>query len=169
MTTRILPRAAAFAASAAFALAAPPPAGAGVVRVEPAPRAPASATLEGCQTAASQRERAATFAGEMSAVPGSARMQMRIEVLERGAEESFFHAVAYPGLGAWLRAVPGVRNFKNLDRVTDLSAPADYRAAIRFRWLNARGRAIRSLELRTPVCRQTAPAGGEIAAARGGA
>ncbi len=114
----------------------------------------ATASVEQCVTADAQLERSATFVGEMTAVPGTARMMMRIDVLERSGEEIFFHAVAYPGLGTWLRAAPGVKTYKNLDRVTDLSAPASYRAAIRFRWLNAHGKTIKSLDLRTPRCEQ---------------
>jgi hypothetical protein len=120
---------------------------------------PASASLEDCSTAFAQPERSATFVGEMQAIPGSARMSMRIELLERGGSEPTFHPVTYPGLGAWLKASPGVKTYKNIDKVTDLAAPAVYRAAIRFRWLNARGRVIKFLDLRTPRCEQPLPEG----------
>jgi hypothetical protein len=40
--------------------------------------------------------------------------------------------------------------------VTNLTAPASYRAAVRFRWLNPRGRLIKALELRTATCAQPA-------------
>ena len=85
-------------------------------------------------------------------------MQMRIEVLERVPREALFRTVTYPGLGVWLRAAPGVKTFRNLDRVTDLSAPAFYRAAVHFRWLNARGHVMRSMDLRTPPCQEPASA-----------
>jgi hypothetical protein len=128
-------------------------------------KASASATLEQCVTAVAQSERSATFVGEMTAVPGTARMQMRIEVLEKMPREAAFHAIAYPGLGAWLRASAGVKTYKNFDKVTDLAAPAVYRASMHFRWLNARGRQIKSLELRTPRCQQpAAPASAPAAA-----
>jgi hypothetical protein len=119
-------------------------------------RPSATATLEQCVTAVEQPERSVTFVGEMTAVPGTARMLMRIEVLQRPPTETLFHPVTYPGIGQWLRAAPGVRTYKNLDRVTDLPAPALYRAAVHFRWLNARGRLIKSLELRTGRCDQPA-------------
>ncbi len=117
----------------------------------------ASATVEQCVTAVPQPERSATFVWEMTAVPGTARMQMRIEVLERAPREQFFHGVSYPGLGQWLRAAPGVKTYKNIDKVADLSAPAFYRAAVHFRWINARGRVIKSLELKTSHCEEPAP------------
>jgi hypothetical protein len=155
-----LATAAAPAAALALASGTQPAAAAGAGTDHTAAQAkpPAAALLEQCVTAVSQTERSATFTGEMTAVPGTARMQMRIEVLERPEHETVFHAVSYPGLGSWLRASPGVKTYRNLDRVTDLSAPAAYRAAIHFRWLNARGRVIKALELRTPRCEQPAAA-----------
>lgn len=137
-------------------VAASVPANAGVATHAPAQVKPlAAATLEGCQTAAVQAERSATFVGEMTAVPGTSRMLMRIDILERSGAETSFRTVAYPGLNDWLRAAPGVKTYKNLDRVTDLAAPAEYRASIRFRWLGAHGRLLKSSEERTPVCAQS--------------
>ncbi len=52
--------------------------------------------------------------------------------------------------------LPGVKSYSYLKEVTNLSAPAPYRAAVRFRWLNAKGKLIRAAELRTPRCLQTA-------------
>jgi hypothetical protein len=114
----------------------------------------ASANLEECVTAIAQAERSATFSGEMAAIAGSARMEMRIRVLERASGETVFHAISAPGLGVWRTAAPGVKVYKDLRQVTNLSAPAFYRGAISFRWLNARGRLIKTMELRTPRCEQ---------------
>jgi hypothetical protein len=113
-----------------------------------------SATLEQCMTSPEQTERAATFAGEMAALPGTAKMQMRIDVLERMPHELLYHEVVAAGLGVWRTAAPGVKTYKYLKEVTNLGAPAFYRAAVRFRWLNARGRVIRSLQMFTPKCEQ---------------
>jgi hypothetical protein len=115
------------------------------------PRQPASASLEQCITSVAQQERSATFIGEMTAVPGTVRMSMRIELLERAGHEANYHSVVSPGLGAWQRSSPGIKTLKSVDKVTDLAA-ASYRAAIHFRWLNARGHAIKTLELRSPRC-----------------
>ncbi len=122
------------------------------------PKPDATATLEQCLTTGAQAERSATFAGEMNAIPGSARMEMRIEVLERLPTETTFHAVLAPGLGVWRSAAAGVKVFRFLKQVTNLSAPAVYRGAVLFRWVGAKGRPIKNLELRTPRCAQTAPA-----------
>jgi hypothetical protein len=121
------------------------------------PRPSVSATLEQCVTAVSQPERSATFAGEMTAIAGSTHMEMRIDVLERLPGEALFHTVSAPGLGVWRGSAPGVKVYKYLKQVTNLSAPAFYRAAVRFRWLNARGRLMKAEELRTSRCEQPAP------------
>lgn len=116
----------------------------------------AAATLEQCVTTGPQAERSATFSGEMRLVPGATRMQMRIEVLVHTPGEVGFRPVSYPGLGAWRNASTGVRIYKNLSRVTNLSGPATYRADISFRWTNARGRTVRTLEALTPRCAEPA-------------
>jgi hypothetical protein len=116
----------------------------------------ASATLEQCVTAVVQAERSATFSGEMTAIPGTARMAMRIDVQERLPGEVLFHTVTAPGLGVWRTSDVKVKLYKYLKQVTDLSAPALYRASVHFRWLNARGHAIRRAERLTPRCDQPA-------------
>jgi hypothetical protein len=115
------------------------------------------ATLEQCVTAVEQAERSATFSGEMAAIAGSSHMEMRIDVIERMPGELLYHTVSAPGLGVWRAAAPGVKVYKYLKQVTNLSAPALYRAAVRFRWLNAKGRFLKATELRTAKCEQPAP------------
>jgi hypothetical protein len=128
-------------------------------------RPSASVALEQCVTAVVQTERSATFAGEMTSIAGSARMQMRIDLLERMPQDAAFHTVVAPGLGVWRFASPGVKVYKYLKQVTNLSAPAYYRAAVRFRWLNSKGKLIKALELRTPRCLQPAPPATAVAPA----
>jgi hypothetical protein len=118
----------------------------------------ATATLTECETAVEPAERSATFSGEMATLPGATKMEMRIDVLQRLPSEEAFRAVVAPGLGVWRSAAPGVKSFKYLKQVTNLAAPAVYRAAIRFRWLNAKGKLMKSLELRTPRCAELARA-----------
>ncbi len=122
-------------------------------------KAPVSATVEQCVTSPNPAERSVTFAGEMAAIPGAVKLEMRIEVLERLPREIAFHGVSSPGLGIWRTAAPGVKNYRDLSEITNLAAPASYRAAVRFRWLNAKGRLIRATELKTPRCEQPAGAG----------
>ena len=75
----------------------------------------------------------------MTAIPGTARMAMRIDVQERMPGEALFHTVSAPGLGVWRGSDPKVKVYKYLKQVTNLSSPASYRALVRFRWLNAKG------------------------------
>ena len=122
----------------------------------PAPIPLAAATLEQCDTAAQKSERSVTLAGEMSAIPDTAHMAIRIELQERLPEEAAFHTVRAPALGMWRESEPAVKAFKYLNKVANLSAPAVYRAAVRFRWLNAKGRPIKQLERHTAACVQPA-------------
>jgi hypothetical protein len=127
-----------------------------------------SATVEQCETALVQSERSATFAGEMTTVAGAARMEMRIDLLERTAEEVQYRTVSAPGLGVWRVSADGVKTYKSIQQVTNLSAPAFYRGAVRFRWLSAKGRVIKQEELRTPRCEQlSVPSTGAPSASSG--
>jgi len=114
----------------------------------------ASATLQQCLTADAQGERSAMFSGEMTAIPGSVHMAMRIDVEAQLSGEALFHSVTAPGLGVWRTADPGVRTYRYVNQVTNLSAPAFYRAVVRFRWLNAKGHVIKLVERQTPRCVQ---------------
>jgi hypothetical protein len=116
-----------------------------------------TATLEQCVTSVAQVERSVTFAGEMTAIPGTARMAMRIEVQESLPGEPFFHTVAAPGLGVWRDSDPKVKIYKYLKQVTNLSSPAAYRALVRFHWLGAKGHVIKRAEHITPHCEEPAP------------
>jgi hypothetical protein len=129
-----------------------------------------TATLEQCIASGAQSERSATFTGEMSAIPGAAKMSMRIDVEERTPGETEFHLLSAPGLGVWRAADPKVKVYKYLKQVTNLSSPASYRGLVRFRWINARGHVIKRAERLTTRCLQPAspmettapvPTGGE--------
>jgi hypothetical protein len=129
-----------------------------------------SATLEACVTSVVQAERSATFSGEMTAVAGTSRMSMRIDLEERAPEESEYHLVtaAGSGLGVWRPADPKVKVYKYVKQVSNLASPASYRALVRFRWLNAAGHVIKRAEHVTTRCLQpptpsetTAPSAGD--------
>jgi hypothetical protein len=115
---------------------------------------PVSATLEQCVTASSQAGRSTAFSGQMETMPGTRRMAMLIVVQERAAGEATFHTLSAPGLGAWRHSEVGVKIYKYVRQVTDLPAPAAFRAVIQFRWLDDQGRVIRRAVRRTPACRQ---------------
>ena len=85
-------------------------------------------------------------------------MAMRFELQERSPQEASFHEVTAPGLGGWRTADPGVKLFRYVKQVTNLSAPALYRAEVSFRWQGTRGRVIRRTTRLTASCTQPAPA-----------
>jgi hypothetical protein len=114
----------------------------------------ASATLGQCVTSVLPGERSATFSGEMTAISGSARMSMRIDIQERLPGAARFRTVSAPGLGVWRVSEPGVKTYRYVKQVTNLSAPAFYRALVGFRWITAKGRLIRHVERGTTVCGQ---------------
>jgi hypothetical protein len=156
-----LPARAAIAAAAACLLA--PGAGSAGAQGDalvPTPPAATSvtATLEQCLTSALQSERSATFTGEMTAIAGTAKMSMRIDLEERGPEDVEFHTVGAEGVGAWRSSEPKVKIYKYVRQVTNLSSPAAYRALVRFRWIGAKGRVIRRAERLTTGCVQPATA-----------
>ena len=82
-----------------------------------------SATLEECVTATVQEQRAVAFSAEMTAVPGTVRMAMRIDLEERATDEAEFHTVTASGLGVWRSSDPKVKVYKYLKQVTNVSAP----------------------------------------------
>ena len=116
----------------------------------------AAATLEQCATTGEQTDRSATFSAEMTAVTGTARMAMRIEVQERLPNEELFHTVSAPGLGVWRGSAPGVKIYQYVKQITNLSFPAGYRALVRFHWLNDKGYVIKRAERHTLECVQPA-------------
>lgn len=115
-----------------------------------------TATVEQCLTAPLQSERSATFVGEMISIPGTARMEINIGLLERVPGEGPYRFVSAPGLGGWRGSAVGVKTYTYIKQVTDLAAPAFYRGIVRFRWLNTRGRVIKAEEAHTPRCEQPA-------------
>jgi len=130
----------------------------GGTRQEPSWEAPAStgysATLEQCVTSAVATQRSVTFTGQMVATPGVQRMAMRIELLEHVPGEAGYHQVTAPGLGVWRGSEAGVRIYRYVKQITNLSAPAVYRAVVHFRWFGERGHVLKRAELRTARCSQ---------------
>jgi hypothetical protein len=113
-----------------------------------------SVTLEQCATSTVQAERSATFTAQMTATSATQRMGMRIELQQRLRGETEFHTVLAPGFGIWRASEPGVKIYKYVKQVTNLAAPAAYRAVVRFRWQGDKERVLKRAELHTPRCLQ---------------
>ena len=97
---------------------------------------PLRAKLVGVPERAGAVERTATFVGSMPAVAGTKRMWMRFDLFERVAPATDFAAVKAPKLGVWQKSAPGRASsgFVFTQRVQGLTAPASFRAQVRFRW-----------------------------------
>ena len=113
-----------------------------------------SATVEQCATSTVQAERSATFTAQMSATTDTGKMGVRFELQQRLRGESEFHTVLAPGLGVWHSSEAGVQIYKYVKQVTNLDAPAAYRAVVRFRWLSDKGRVLKHAESHTSRCVQ---------------
>lgn len=116
----------------------------------------ASVTIEQCATSPEQAERSATFTAQMTATNATQRMGMRIELQQRMRGASEFHTVLAPGFGVWHPSESGVKIYKYVKQVTNLTAPAAYRAVVRFRWLGEKGHVLKRAELHTSRCVQPA-------------
>jgi hypothetical protein len=114
-----------------------------------------SATLDQCVAAAAQAGRSMTFSGQMETMSGAHRMAVQIVVQERTPGEVAFRTLGAPGLDVWQRSEVGLKIYKDVRQVTNLPAPASFRAVVHFRWLDEKGDVIRRATRRTPVCRQT--------------
>jgi hypothetical protein len=125
----------------------------------PVPTPGYSATVEQCITSTVQSERSATFTAHMVAVDTTQRMQIKVQLQQRMHGESEYHTIVAPGLGMWHGSEPGVRIDNYVQQVTNLAAPASYRALVQFRWLSDKGHILKRAELHTAHCLQPTLAG----------
>jgi hypothetical protein len=121
-------------------LAAPPGA-------EAAPTAPAlGARLASCTHGG------ASFVGSMPALAGTERMEMRFELEAREPGEAWRPVVA-PTFRVWERSEPRRAGFVYEKRVERLDPGRQYRAVVRFRWLDRDDRLQRRARRVTGACR----------------
>jgi hypothetical protein len=114
---------------------------------------PTRGLLESCHSGETPDERYAVFAAQMASAKGSRRMLVRFDLQERSSSGKFVRLAA-PGLGVWRSSAPGVDIFRYRKQVTNLAAGSEYRALVRFRWLNAAGKTVSRALRRTATCRQ---------------
>lgn len=122
--------------------------------VAPAPTPALSAQVEQCVTAPASSGRSVTFTGQMETVQDAHRMAMQIVVEEHVPGESGFHVLGDAGSSGWQRSEVGVKIYRYVRQVTNLPAPAVFRALIRYRWTDEAGHVVRTDERHTPVCRE---------------
>ena len=124
-----------------------------------AQRPPLFAKVTSCTTGFDPTDRAAVFTGSMPAIAGARRMWMRFDLYQRkaGTGAQGWRHVSLPKFGVWQKSHRGVPGFIYDKRVQGLTAPASYRAVVRFRWYSASGRLVRSRRRTTGVCKQPDP------------
>ena len=117
---------------------------------------PLRAKLSACQSGPAAIDRTATFVGSMPAIAGTKRMWMRFDLFARVAPSTGFAAVKAPKLGVWQKSAPGrvSSGFVFTQRVQGLTAPAWFRAQVRFRWYAKGGRLLRSATRTSAICKQ---------------
>src|SRR4051795_2459187 len=123
-----------------------------------ADRPPLRARLVTCATGPAAADRYAVFTGSMPAIPGAVRMEMRFDLLQRHSGTLGYARVPLPKWGQWEHTERrGIAGFIFTKRVEQLSAPATYRAAVRFRWLDGDGTVVRTARRTSAPCRQGDP------------
>ena len=137
----------AIAVIVAAALAAPAAAGA---------KAPASVHLKSCSTGTHARDRKATFKSWMHAVPGTARMAVRFTLVARRSGSGSQPVEAPSALTDWHRSHVDVTKYVYSQTVKHLARGSAYRMIVRFKWLDASGKAIKRAKRTSKECRQGA-------------
>jgi hypothetical protein len=102
-------------------------------------------------------DRAATFYARMDTIPGTAKMQMRFQLLERLGRDEPWSRLDVPALRLWHTSQPGVKRFGWKQTVDALRVGGAYRARVQYRWLSSSGAVVDSVARDTPVCRGPLP------------
>jgi hypothetical protein len=142
-------RVAAISALAVAALAAAAPAHAELA----ATLGGARAVLATCHRDTEQGDRFMTVIATMRTQPGAERLGIRFDLLQKLPGDRYRHLRA-PGLGVWSLSDAGRPAYRYVKRIENLAAPARYRAVVRFRWYDDRGRTLREARRVTRSCRQ---------------
>lgn len=126
-----------------------------VLAAAPASAAPSVTTkLLECESSLDQVARTMVVEGRMRTLPGARRLQMRFELQTRLTKRVRWSRVPVPGFGAYSTADPAPRRYVFDKRIEGLSAPAEYRMVVRFRWLGADGDTLETARRFSPACGQ---------------
>ena len=111
------------------------------------------AVLSTCHRAVEQGDRFMTVVAAMRTQPGAERLGIRFDLLQKLPRDRYRHLKA-PGLGVWNVSDARRPAYRYVKRIENLAAPASYRAVVRFRWYDDRGRTLRHVRRVTRSCRQ---------------
>jgi archaellum component FlaF (FlaF/FlaG flagellin family) len=93
------------------------------------------------------------YSAHMRSVPGTARMALRIRLLEKYGDGDF-QRVSAEGLDIWRKSRAGASVFRYKQRVRGLHRGAVYRAVVHYRWLGSDGTAFLKARRRAQICDQ---------------
>ena len=106
-----------------------------------------------CDVGSTAKQRSATFYARMFAVKGTDQMEMRFTLIDR-AGDGPPEAVDSPALAQWRKSRHGVSRFGYAQSVAGLDSGGVYAMQVQFRWVDAKGRVIRSVKRTSDSCRQ---------------
>jgi archaellum component FlaF (FlaF/FlaG flagellin family) len=109
--------------------------------------------VRSCEAGDTPKHRAATFYARMYAVKGTNTMAMRFTLINR-AGDGPPSVVDNPSLSQWRKSRAGVSRFGYAQSVEGLERGGVYAVQVQFRWLDMRGKVIRSVKRTSSSCRQ---------------
>src|SRR3954451_2901099 len=109
--------------------------------------------VRSCDVGSTAKQRAATFYARMHAVKGTDQMQMRFTLIDR-AGDGPPAVLDNSALAQWRQPRPGVSRFGYAQSVAGLDSGGVYAVQVQFRWIDSRGRVIRSVKRASDACRQ---------------
>jgi hypothetical protein len=113
-----------------------------------------------CQKALDPPTRAVSIQAVMRPVAGTAKMQIRFDLMRKSKPGATFKIVRGHFLGSWLTPDNPTLGQRPGDvwivnhPVVDLSAPATYRFRVTFRWIGSKGQQLSTMVQSSPNCYQ---------------
>jgi hypothetical protein len=114
---------------------------------------PAGVRVLTCEARQAGKPGHVLYSAHMRAVPGTARMALRIRLFEKYSDGDF-ERVAAEGLDVWRKSRAGATAFRYKQRVRGLHQGAVYRAVVHYRWLGSDGTALLKARRRSQICDQ---------------
>jgi CARDB len=109
--------------------------------------------VRSCEAGDTPKHRAATFYARMYSIKRTRQMAMRFTLIDR-AGDGPPTVVKDPSLSRWRKSRRGVSRFGFAQSVEGLKPGGVYAMRVTFRWLDARGKLIRTVRRTSKSCRQ---------------
>ena len=112
------------------------------------------ATLTACVNSTDPSGRSMTVRGSAAIYAAGQTMAVRFDLLSRTSAGGPERTVEGGGMGTWTRSSAGVTSYERFLTIQNLPAPAVYRAALSFQWIDKKGKVVRTAVVYTPTCTQ---------------